>query len=68
MYQLCKEFHCLPSQLDKEDNKTIQELIVIMNAINAHEKEEQENIQKKKGRDSLKKKYGGRNRRAPGGE
>jgi chlorite dismutase len=40
IYELCKTFSCLPSQLDEEDSKTIDELIVVMNAVEEHEKKE----------------------------
>lgn len=58
-YELCKTFGCLPSQLEKEDSKTIEELIVVMNAINEFE-QKQSRAQK---RQALVKKVGGAKRR-----
>lgn len=54
VYELCKTFKCLPSQLEKEDNKTIEEFLVIMNAIAEHDSKES----KKNNREDLKKKLG----------
>ena len=58
-YELCKEFGWLPSQLDKEDNKTIEELLVVMNAINEHQGKES----KKQKREEVKQKFGGGSQR-----
>jgi hypothetical protein len=55
IYEICKTFGCLPSQLDEEDSKTVSELITIMNAINEHEKKG-DSKQKRK---SLAQKHGG---------
>jgi hypothetical protein len=45
----------LPSQLDKENNKTIEEFIIIMDAINEHETKDS----KKAKRKELASKHGG---------
>lgn len=36
---LCRLFHCLPSQLDMEDARTIEEIIIIHNEVEAQEQE-----------------------------
>jgi len=36
-FVLCKMLHCLPSQLEMEDSKTIEEFIIINNELNAQE-------------------------------
>ena len=59
VYEICKEFGWLPSQLDNEDNKTIQELIIVMNAINEHQKKGD----RKQNRKDVAKKFGGSQRR-----
>jgi hypothetical protein len=58
-YELCKEFGWLPSQLDQEDNKTIEEFIVIMNAMSEHQSKES----RKSRREALKNKHSGGQRR-----
>jgi hypothetical protein len=58
-YELCKEFGWLPSQLDAEDSKTIQEMIVVMNAINEH----QSKGEKRNKRKEVAGKFGGSQRR-----
>jgi hypothetical protein len=55
IYEICKTFSCLPSQLDEEDSKTISEFITIMNAVGEHEKKGD----KKAKREALAKKHGG---------
>ncbi|QFG05867.1 tail assembly chaperone [Bacillus phage 056SW001B] len=59
VYELCKEFHCLPSQLDEEDNKTIQEMIAVMSAMREQEQKES----RKQKRDKLKQEKGASQRR-----
>ena len=59
VYELCKTFGWLPSQLDNEDNKTIEELIVVMNAMSEHSQKGE----KKNKRHELSKKVGGGQRR-----
>jgi hypothetical protein len=49
----------LPSELENEDCKTIEELIVVMNAINEHQKK----ADRKTKRKELAKKYGATQRR-----
>jgi hypothetical protein len=56
---LCKEFGWLPSQLDEEDNKTIEELMVVMNAISEHETKDD----KKNRRKEVSQQFGGSQRR-----
>jgi hypothetical protein len=55
IYELCKTFSCLPSQLDLEDNKVIEEMLVVMNAVAEYEQKED----KKAKREQAKKKLGG---------
>jgi hypothetical protein len=59
IFELCKTFGCLPSQLDEEDSKTISELIVVMNAVNEFEQKESKATKRK----SLAQKHGGVKRR-----
>jgi hypothetical protein len=59
IYELCKTFGCLPSQLDEEDSKTISELIVVMNAVNEYEKKETNKANRK----TLAQQHGGVKRR-----
>lgn len=40
MYELCSKFKKLPSEVEAEDAKTIEEFLVIMNAIGEHENKE----------------------------
>lgn len=54
-YELCKAFKCLPSQLEQEDNKTIEEMLVIMNTIAEHENKGN----RKTKREEAKRKLGG---------
>jgi hypothetical protein len=58
-YELCNKFKCLPSQLDQEDAKTIEELIIVMNTINEHSQKDD----RKKKRKELSQKVGGGQRR-----
>jgi hypothetical protein len=58
-FELCKTFKCLPSQLEQEDNKTIEEMLVIMNTIAEHDSK----ANKKQKREEAKKKYSGGNSR-----
>lgn len=39
LFILCKLLHCLPSQLEKEDAKTIEEFILINNEFQAQEED-----------------------------
>jgi hypothetical protein len=55
IYELCKTFHVLPSQLDKEDARDIDMLLIVHNAVGSHEKKSE----RKGKRDELKKKMGG---------
>jgi hypothetical protein len=59
IFELCKTFSCLPSQLEQEDNKTVEEMLVIMNAINEHDSKKN----KKQRREEAKSKFGGNSRR-----
>lgn len=54
LYELCSKFKVLPSQLYAEDNKTIEEFIVILNAINEYENKQT----RKENRKELAKKHG----------
>jgi hypothetical protein len=42
IFGLCQEFKCLPSQLEKEDSKTIEQFIIFLNEIREKEIEEAE--------------------------
>lgn len=59
IYELCKTFKCLPSQIAQEDNKVIEEMLIIMNTVNEHDSKES----KKQKREEAKKKFGGGNSR-----
>jgi hypothetical protein len=59
IYELCREFGCLPSQLEQEDNKTIEELICVMNAINEYHSRQN----RRENRKELARKLGGGQRR-----
>ncbi len=37
---MCSTFHCLPSQLEKEDSKTIESFIIIENELITEKEEE----------------------------
>lgn len=56
-YELCKAFHCLPSQIEKEDNKVIEEMLIIMNAVNEYEQGETKKVKREQLKE--KKKYEG---------
>lgn len=58
VYELCKEFGWLPSELEKEDNKTIEELIVVMNAIHEYNQKQERKARRKE----LARKFGGQRR------
>jgi hypothetical protein len=47
VYELCKEFGWLPSQLAQEDNKTIEELMVVMNTINEYNQKQERKVKRK---------------------
>lgn len=55
MYELCKTFHKLPSEIDQEDYKDIQELLIVHNTVNEYEKSES----RKSKRNEAKNKLGG---------
>jgi hypothetical protein len=55
IYELCKTFSCLPSQLDQEDNRIIEEMLIIMNAVSEYERKED----RKTKREQAKNKLGG---------
>ena len=44
-YILCKLFKCLPSQLDKEDSKAIEEIVIINNEMIAREEDRVQQIE-----------------------
>lgn len=55
IYELCKTFGCLPSQLDEEDDEIIRELLIIHSAINEYERKQSEKLEKKAERASRKR-------------
>jgi len=55
IFELCKTFSCLPSQLDEEDSKTMNELIVVMNAVNEFERKQESKANRK----TLAQQHGG---------
>jgi hypothetical protein len=59
VYELCKEFGWTPSQLENEDSKTIEELIVVINAIHEYEKKNE----RRQNRKELARKLGVAQRR-----
>lgn len=58
-FELCKEFGWTPSQLDEQDNRTIEEFLVIMNAQAEHSNKDN----KKNKREELKNKFGSSQKR-----
>lgn len=42
---LCRLFNCLPSQLEKEDAKTMEEFIIINNELQAQEEEKAQQME-----------------------
>lgn len=45
MYELCSKFKCMPDEIKRQDNRDIQELLIVHNVVNEHEAK-----QDKKGR------------------
>jgi len=41
-FRLCKEFHKLPSEIEKESAKTIEEFVIILNEMDRQTEEEVE--------------------------
>lgn len=56
LYELCKTFNKLPSEIYNEDADDITLLLVVHNAVNAYQAESDKKANKKSGRDSLKDK------------
>lgn len=54
MYELCKAFHKLPSEIDAEDYEEMTKLVIIHNAINTKQVEDSKKRDKKAGRDKAK--------------
>lgn len=46
LFELCKEFKCLPSQLEKEDAMTIESFIVILDEQRRKEIAERDRIER----------------------
>ena len=44
-FVLCEKFRCLPSQLDKEEARTMEEFIIIDNQIKILEEEKQREME-----------------------
>lgn len=59
LYELCKTFHKLPSELYAESAEDIELLLIVHNAINSHEQKEDKKRTHKEGRERLKQQYGG---------
>jgi hypothetical protein len=57
-YELCETFGWTPEELDEQDNKTIEEFIVIMNAKAEHENKKN----KKEKRKETANKFGSQGR------
>lgn len=55
LYELCSQFHKLPSEIKNEDNRDIEMMLTVMNAVTKHE---QKGDRKQK-REKLKKKFPG---------
>lgn len=45
IHSMCKRFHCLPSQLEKEDAKTMQKMMVIENELERQNINEQRRLE-----------------------
>lgn len=54
-FELCEKFGWTPDQLDAQDNKVIEEFLVILNAQAEHEKKKNNKQQRK----DLAQKFGG---------
>lgn len=63
MYELCKTFRKLPSEINSEDTDDIELLLIVHNAVNSHQAEKDKKATRKGGRDNLKAKHGGGNHR-----
>lgn len=59
MYELCKTFGKLPDEIDRQDYKDIQELLIVHNTISEHEAK----ADKKARRAQAVKKHGAGGRR-----
>jgi hypothetical protein len=51
MYELCKTFHKLPSEINSEDYEEMANLVIVHNAINTKQAKDDKKQQKKAGRD-----------------
>jgi hypothetical protein len=56
LYELCKTFHKLPSEILAEDADDIMLLLIVHNAVNSHQAESGDKAGKKSRRDDLKAK------------
>lgn len=56
MYELCKTFHKLPSEIYSEDYEEMAKLVIVHNAVNAKQAKDDKKRSGKSGRDDLKAK------------
>lgn len=54
MYELCKTFHKLPSEINSEDYEDMAKLVIVHNAVNTKRSKDEKKQQKKSGRDKVK--------------
>ncbi|WNL49498.1 hypothetical protein [Bacillus phage DZ1] len=59
LYELCAKFHQPPSVILNEDNRIMEELLVVHNAVNRFQENEAKKQESKAKRGDLKAKYGG---------
>jgi hypothetical protein len=48
LFSLCREFHCLPSQIEQEESDIIEKFIVLLDEIRRKEEEEYNKIKKER--------------------
>lgn len=46
LFELCREFRCLPSQLEKENATTIESFIILLDSLRLKEISEKEKIER----------------------
>lgn len=54
MYELCKVFHKLPSEINAEDYEEMTKLVIVHNAVNAKQAKDDKKRDKKAGREKAK--------------
>lgn len=57
MYELCKTFHKLPSEINTEDCEVMTKLIIVHNAVNTKQAKDDKKASKKGNRKNLAEKY-----------